>query len=570
MRERVEARDLGGINPSERTRPDGTVISVRRDAMPGGGYVTTYTDITERNRVETALAEREEQLSLLLRSIGEAIYGLDTAGNCTFCNPACLNLLGYDEPDDLLGRNMHDLIHHTRVDGAPYPVDECKIYLAFRRGASAEVDDEVLWRRDGTSFPAEYRSFPVRKDGEVVGAVVTFTDLTGRKRAEAAVQESQRRFAGIVELADDAIISIDDGHRITLFNESAERTFGYEAKEVLGQPIEVLLPSEVRKNHGHHVSMFADSPDVARIMGERRALLGRRKDGTEFPAEVSISKLETEGKYVFTAILKDITERQRAEEALRTREARLRELQTELLNVSRQSAMGQLSSALAHELNQPLAAIMNYVQASRRMIKKGGGMVSEKAYQMMDNALDQADRAGAIMRGLRDIVEKGEAARAESDINKVVEEASALGLIGAARKGILVDMEFGADLPPVIINEIQIQQVIMNLVRNGVEAMAASKKRDLTIKTARDHKNTVEIAIGDSGPGLAEEVEKRLFQPFVTTKAGGMGIGLSISHSIIEAHGGRLWATPNPDGGTIFHFTLPLAPDGDDDDDDDE
>ena len=263
----------------------------------------------------------------------------------------------------------------------------------------------------------------------------------------------------------------------------------------------------------------------------------------------------------------DITERKRVEEALRAREARLSELQTELLNVSRQSAMGELSSALAHELNQPLAAIMNYVQASRRMIKKGGGVVSEKAYEMMDKALDQADRAGAIMRGLREIVEKGEAARAASDINKVVEEASALGLIGAARKGIRVDLELGNELPPVNINEIQIQQVVMNLVRNGVEAMAASEKRDLTIKTALDHEDAVEIAIGDTGPGLAEEVEERLFQPFVSTKAGGMGIGLSISHSIVEAHGGRLWATPAPDGGTVFHFTLPLAPDGAEDDD---
>ncbi|MCH8196980.1 MAG: PAS-domain containing protein [Proteobacteria bacterium] len=438
VRKRVATRDRGDINRRERTRPNGTVIWTRRDPMPGGGSVTTYTDITERKRAETALRESEEQLSLLLRSTGEAIYGLNPDGNCTFCNPACLNLLGYDEPDDLLGRNMHDLIHHTRVDGAPYPADECQIYRAFRRGESTEVDDEVLWRRDGTSFPAEYRSFPVRKDGEVVGAVVTFTDITERKRADAA---------------------------------------------------------------------------------------------------------------------------------LRARDTRLHELQTELLNVSRQSAMGELSSALAHELNQPLAAIMNYVQASRRIIKKGGGIASEKAYQMMDKALDQADRASAIIRGLRGIVEKGETARAESDINKVVEEASALGLIGAARKGIRVDLEFGADLPPVIINEIQIQQVVMNLVRNGVEAMAASKKRDLTIKTALDHGDTVEIAIEDTGPGLAEEVKERLFQPFVSTKAGGMGIGLSISHSIVEAHGGRLWATPNPDGGTVFHFTLPLAPNGAEDND---
>ncbi len=273
-------------------------------------------------------------------------------------------------------------------------------------------------------------------------------------------------------------------------------------------------------------------------------------------------RLERRVELRTSKLTQEITERKRAEVALRARDTRLHEVQTELLNVSRQSALGELSSALAHELNQPLAAIMNYVEASRRMIKKGGGNVSENAYQMMDKALHQANRAGAIIRGLRDMVETGEAAHAESDINKVVEEASALGLIGAPRKDILVDMKFGANLPPVIINEIQIQQVVMNLVRNGAEAMAASEKRNLTIRTALDREDAVEIAIGDTGPGLAEEVEDRLFQPFVSTKAGGMGIGLSISQSIVAAHGGRLWATPNPDGGTVFHFTLPLAPNG--------
>jgi PAS domain S-box-containing protein len=560
VRKRVEARDLGGINPRERTRPNGTVILARRDPMPGGGYVTTYTDITERKRAEAALRESEELFSRVFH--------------------ASPGMIAISRPED----GAHHEVSENWIATMGYSRDEAMAKTAVELGIWADTRERARFvkrlKKKGSvrDFETKFRTksgeeLDVLVAGEYIEIggephlIVVSHDITARKRAEEAVRESQRRFAGIVELADDAIISIDDERHITLFNEGAERTFGYEAKEVLGQPIEMLLPASARKEHRRHVNNFAKNPDASRVMGEQRGLLGRRKDGTEFPAEISISKLETEGKHVFTAILRDITERKRAEEALQARQARLRELQTELLNVSRQSAMGELSSALAHELNQPLAAIMNYVQASRRMIKKGGGTASEKAYQMMDNAIDQADRAGAIMRGLRDIVEKGETARGESDINKVVEEASALGLIGAARKGIVVDLEFGANLPTVIINEIQIQQVVMNLVRNGVEAMAASKKRDLTIKTALDGENMVEIAIENTGPGLAKEVEERLFQPFVSTKAGGMGIGLSISHSIVEAHGGRLWATPNPDGGTVFHFTLPLAPNGAQDDD---
>ena len=261
----------------------------------------------------------------------------------------------------------------------------------------------------------------------------------------------------------------------------------------------------------------------------------------------------------------EIIERKKAEQIVRENEKHLRNLQAELSNVSRLSAMGQLSTALAHELNQPLAAIMNYVQACRRVMKTAGGSASDKIYEMMDKALDQADRAGAIISGLREIIEKGETAPSEEDLNQIVEEASALALIGAPEKGIEVNLDLGARLPSVLVNKIQIQQVLLNLVRNSIEAMVASEKRELTVKTELEPGNAVEVAVYDRGPGLSKDVEKRLYQPFVTTKAEGMGLGLSISKSIIEAHGGRLWATPNSGGGTIFRFTLPIMPEADKD-----
>ncbi len=254
-----------------------------------------------------------------------------------------------------------------------------------------------------------------------------------------------------------------------------------------------------------------------------------------------------------------IAARRHAEAALRERERRLRALQAELLDVSRRSAVAQLSSALAHELNQPLSAIGNYVQACRRVLMSAEGRAPEKVYGYIDRAVEQVDRAAAIITGLRDIVETGHTARAAEDANTVLEEATATALLSPAAAGVSVRQLYAPGLPPVLINRIQIQQVVLNLVRNAAEAMAAMPRRALAVETLAAGADGVEVRISDTGPGLSPEVEARLFRPVVSTKAAGMGVGLSISRSIIEAHGGRLWATRNEGSGMTFHFTLPAA-----------
>jgi two-component system sensor kinase FixL len=553
VRERMESRRKGESVERERVMPDGRVILVRRELMPVGGYVSTFTDITERKKAEEEIAEKSALLETTLESMSQGITVYDADHRLIAFNPRFVDL--FDFPADYLrpGRTFEDLARFLAERGEYGPGDvEDKVRKRVAARDRGDINPRERTRPDGTVISARRDPMP---DG---GYVTTYTDITERKRAEAALRQSEELFSRVFH-ASPGMFTIsrpEDGAHLEV-SENWIATMGYSRDEAMAQTAVEL-------------GIWADIGDRIRFV-ERLKREGsvrdfearfRTKSGEELDVLVAGEYLEFGGEPHLLIVSHDITERKRAEAALRARDTRLHVLQTELLNVSRQSAMGELSSALAHELNQPLAAIMNYVQAGRRMMKKSGGVVSEKANQMMDKALDQADRAGAIMRGLREIVEKGESARAVGDINKVVEEASALGLIGAARAGIRLDLELGSELPPVNINEIQIQQVVMNLVRNGVEAMAASEKRDLTIKTALDHEDAVEIAISDTGPGLAEEVEERLFQPFVTTKAGGMGIGLSISHSIVEAHGGRLWATPNPDGGTVFHFTLPLAPDG--------
>jgi CHASE2 domain-containing sensor protein/nitrogen-specific signal transduction histidine kinase len=263
--------------------------------------------------------------------------------------------------------------------------------------------------------------------------------------------------------------------------------------------------------------------------------------------------------YVVIVAASFIAARRHAEATLRERERHLRALQAELLDVSRRSAVAQLSSALAHELNQPLSAIGNYVQACRRMLVSAEGQASDKIYGYMDRAVAQVDRAAAIITGLRDIVETGHTVRAPEQLNPVLEEAAATALLSPAAGAVALRQRYADGLPRVAINRIQIQQVVLNLVRNAIEAMAGMKRRELTIESRAAADGGAEVRIRDTGPGLAPEVEARLFRPVVSSKEAGMGVGLSISRSIIEAHGGRLWATRNAEGGMTFHFTLPPA-----------
>jgi two-component system, LuxR family, sensor kinase FixL len=282
-------------------------------------------------------------------------------------------------------------------------------------------------------------------------------------------------------------------------------------------------------------------------------VLGRRADGSTFPMELAVGETNLEGRRMFTGFVRDITERQVARE-------RLQELQSELLRASRLSAMGQMASALAHELNQPLTAIINYVQATRRMVGNPD-IARDRLEETMDKAVAQANRAGQIIHRMRQFLQKGEMERQPEAINKVLEEASALALVGAKESGVVVRMELGVDLATVMMDRIQIQQVILNLIRNGIEAMQAVARRELRIATSHAENGMVLVTIADTGPGLDPGVAEQLFQPFVTTKEKGMGLGLSICRSIIDSHGGKIWATPNPDGGVTFAFTLPFTDD---------
>ena len=352
----------------------------------------------------------------------------------------------------------------------------------------------------------------------------------------------------ILDTVPDAMIVIDERGIMQSFSAAAERLFGYSATEAIAKNIKMMMPSPYRDNHDAYMDRYLRTGE-RHIIGIGRVVVGERKGGSTFPMELAVGEMRSGEKRYFTGFIRDLTERQKTE-------ARLQELQSELVHISRLTAMGEMASTLAHELNQPLSAIANYMKGSRRLLEQSTDERSEMIRQAMDSAAEQAMRAGQIIRRLRNFVARGESERRVESVSKLVEEASALALVGIKDQGIQVRFQLSRSNDLALVDKVQIQQVLLNLIRNAIEAMQDSSRRDLLISTAPAEDGMLMISVADTGPGIAPEVCSQLFQPFVTTKRHGMGVGLSISRTIIEAHGGRIWIEPNPGGGTIFRFTV--------------
>jgi two-component system sensor kinase FixL len=398
-------------------------------------------------------------------------------------------------------------------------------------------------RKDGSTFPMYLSVGQSKIDGAdiYVGIVRDLSDQV----------EREARLASILDTVPDGIVTIDERGTIESFSPAAARLFGYSADDVIGENVSILMPESYRAQHDHYMQRYRLTGEK-HIIGTTRTVVGQRADGTTFPMELSVGETRLGDRRIFTGFIRDITERQGAER-------RLQELQAELLHVSRLSAMGQMSSALAHELNQPLTAIMNYGKAAMRTLEQLDDPRTAKVLQLIGKAVDQTTRAGNIIRNLRGFVEKRDASRRHENLSKIVEEAIALGLVGSADANVKVTVELDSGMPAVLVDKVQIQQVLINLIRNAMEAMQAVSTRRLTVRSAVSDRGFARVTISDTGPGLPKAVADRLFQPFVTTKEQGMGIGLTICQAIVEAHGGRIWSEPNPGGGVAFHFQLPLS-----------
>jgi two-component system sensor kinase FixL len=382
----------------------------------------------------------------------------------------------------------------------------------------------------------------------VLGPVLGFIgDRLFHESEDARYRQAQLQ--SILDTVPEAMIVIDDHGIMRSFSVTAERLFGWQAAEAIGQNVSMLMPVPYRAEHDGYLQRYRRTGE-RRIIGIGRIVVGERKDGSTFPMELAVGEARIGSEQLFTGFVRDLTER-------RTQERRMQELQSELVHVSRLTAMGEMASSLAHELNQPLSAITSYLRGAATLLKSAQPD-TKRVIEALDRSAAQALRAGDIIKRLREFVAKGETEHTLENPAVLLEEAAALALVGAREQGVRVSLRCDHDLPDIIVDKIQIQQVALNLIRNAVEAMEATTRRELTIGVARQNAFAF-FSVADTGIGIAPEVAQHLFQPFVTSKANGMGVGLSICRTIIEAHGGRINARANDGGGTAFEFTLPFA-----------
>jgi len=370
--------------------------------------------------------------------------------------------------------------------------------------------------------------------------------------AEAALQAAEARLRSILETVPDAMVIIDERGLIESLSTTAEKLFGYSASEAVGKNVSLFMPSPNREQHDGYLQRYLATGE-RHIIGIGRIVVGQRKDGTTFPIHLTVGELRSADKHYFTGFIRDLTDQQLTEN-------RLKELQSEVTHMSRFTALGEMASTLAHEINQPLTAINNYLKGCHRLLQEAEGPSVATLRDAIGKAADQALRAGQIIRRLREFVARGDSERRRESLSKLVEDASTLALIGAKEAGVAVSFRLDPKADKVLADRIQVQQVLVNLIRNAIDVLAETPgRRELAIGTTASNDGTAEVSVADSGSGLAPEVANHLFQPFVTTKQKGMGLGLSICRTIVEAHGGRIWVEPRPGGGTVFRFTLRLA-----------
>ncbi|MBB4096484.1 sensor histidine kinase [Sphingomonas kyeonggiensis] len=379
------------------------------------------------------------------------------------------------------------------------------------------------------------------------GQMVIASDA--QQQAERQLRASLNQFRSILATVPDAMVVIDEHARILSFSAAAERLFGFTEAEMVGTNISRLMPTQDRGRHDDYVARYLATGD-RRVIGRGRVVvIARRRDGSTFPMELSVGEALTDGVRVFTGFIRDLTEKQRAE-------ARIEQLRADLVHAARLSAMGTMASTLAHELNQPITAVVNYVRGAGNLMRVAERSNLPIIQHALDEATAEAMRAGSIVRRLREFVARGDSEKSVEDLEALVEEASQLALIGARESGVETRFLIDRASAEVLVDKIQTQQVLINLMRNAVDAMAESAVRRLTVSSQPETGGYVRVTVTDTGPGIDPEIAENLFRAFNSSKKGGMGLGLSICRTIVEANGGKIWSEARPEGGTAFHFTL--------------
>ncbi len=516
------------------------------------GYVTRLrmrsqdSEAHARLRAQRADALAEELNLLIDGASGYAIYMLDPEGKVTLWNKAAERLKGWSE-DEVSGKYFGLFYPQAAIaEGKP----ERDLAIATERGRLEEEDWRV--RKSGSEFLAHVTLTALHdSQGDLKGFGKVIRDVTEQRANEQKLAASASHLRSILATVPDAMIVINEAGEILWFSAAAEQLFGFTESEVIGSNVSRLMPSPYREQHDAYLKRYLTTGEK-RIIGTGRTVIGERRDGSTFPMELAVGEAISEGARVFTGFIRDLTDKHAAEQ-------RIDDLRSDLVHAARVSAMGTMASTLAHELNQPITAVVNYARGVRKLLQDDKPEDRAMIEDALDGAYEEGLRAGAIVRRLREFVARGEVEKSVENLIELVEEASKLALIGTRERGIEARFELDPSACQVLVDKIQIQQVLINLMRNAIEAMSSSPLRVLAVSSAPEEGDFIRVTVADTGPGVAPEIADNLFRAFNSTKSSGMGLGLSICRTIVEANGGRIWMETRTDGGACFHFTLVRA-----------
>jgi PAS domain S-box-containing protein len=497
-------------------------------------------DVTERKLAENRLRESESRFRIVADSAPVLIWMSGVDGYRIFFNKPWLDFTGGTAEREI-GEGWMEGVHPDDLQGCQ---KACVEAFGDRRPF---VMQYRLRRHDGQYRWISDNGVPrYEAQGTFAGYIGSALDITERLHAE-------ERFRQVFEAAPNAMIMVAEDGRIALVNAQVETVFGYTRSELVGAPIETLIPERLRSGHPTHRTRFMGDPRT-RAMGAGREVFGRRKDGREVPVEVGLNPIRTmEGLFIVASVV-DLSARQQAE-------AETEALRHELAHISRVATVGELTAAVVHELSQPLASILTNAQAGLRVLASGQHDASDLR-DILEDVVAAEHRAGAVIQHLRSLFRKGEVERRPLLLNDVISDVMSVVLQDARRRHMAVILDLAPRVPWVSGDRVQLQQVFLNLVMNAFDAMAevTDRPRKVIVCTRPLGDRGVQLDVADTGPGIAAEKLDSIFRPFVTTKMGGMGMGLSVSHSIVGAHRGRLWAENRPEGGTVFHVVLPAMP----------
>jgi two-component system sensor kinase FixL len=442
----------------------------------------------------------------------------------------------------VLGRS-YDFLFDRASDGDDLPGR----LLEIARSDGSFRDRCWRLRKDGSRFRADVMIARIEGDALLPsGFGQVLRDVTNEEFQARSLEANAVLLRSILETVPEGLVVTDIAGNILLFSAAAEAMFGYASREVVGHNVAILLPERDRPAHEEYMKHYRSIAQTHTI-GTRRRLIGRRKDGSEFPHTLRLAEASGGGQRMIASFIQDLTEKEAAS-------AKLEELQRELAHISRVYEMSTLASTIAHELNQPLMAVVNFVQTSAELLRKGDPDHCAALTEAMEEAGRETLRAGDILRRLRAFLSRGDLEKTREDPGQLARDAIYFEAARARYRNIACDVECTPDLRPVLVERVQIQQVILNLVKNAVQSIGEDGKVCVIITS---EPGQLRVTVSDSGPGVPSERIARLFEPFSTSKTDGMGLGLPICRSIIEAHGGRIWHEPAPGGGASFIFTLP-------------